>query len=322
MTDPTARTLRLLGLLQARPVWTGPELAARTGVTSRTVRRDVDRLRELGYPVRAAPGAAGGDWLGAGRALPPLLLDDEEAVAVAVCLVLGSTSTVEGLGEPALRTLSKLDQVLPARLREQVRTLSEAMATLPAPVSPVQTNALMTLARAVRARVRVRFAYTAADGAASERDVEPLRLVSTGARWYLPCWDVDRADWRTFRLDRMTQVRASTFAFRPRPGPDPVEIVRRALAEPRYRHMARVVLRAPLDRVRERVPASIGRSTDLGGRTRLTVSADDLDHLARHLVWVALDLDAPLSVEEPPELGRRLASLPGRLADLLGDAPA
>ena len=178
----TERVLRLLALLQRRPVWTGPELATELGVTDRCVRRDVGRLRALGYPVNAAPGAGGGYQLGAGLALPPLLLDDDEAIATAVSLRLAAGGTVAGASEAALRTLTKLDQVMPPRLRAEVRALHDATETLQGGVAEVDGDVLMTLARACRDTVRVRFRYAARKGDPAERSVEPVRRTGPSGR--------------------------------------------------------------------------------------------------------------------------------------------
>ena len=212
MTDsspgPTERVLALLALLQQRQTWSGSELAERLGTTTRTVRRDVDRLRELGYPVNATQGVAGGYRLGAGRALPPLLLDDAEAVAVAVSLRLAAGGTVAGASEAALRALTKLDQVLPSRLRHRVRGIHDSISTLPgsAAAEAVDADALVAIAGACRDQVRLEFAYADRSGAGTQRRVEPYALVATGRRWYLMAYDLDRDDWRTFRLDRIETI--------------------------------------------------------------------------------------------------------------------
>lgn len=307
----TERVLRLLTLLQRRPVWSGPELAAELGVTDRCVRRDVERLRNLGYPVNATQGVGGGYRLGPGRSLPPLLLDHEEAIAVAVSLRLAAGGTVAGASEAALRTLAKLDQVMPPRLREEVRALHGATATLTAGASEVDGELLMTLARAVRDRVRLRFRYTARDGAAGERTVEPVRLVATGRRWYLMAWDVDRDDWRTFRLDRMAQATATTWRFRPREHPDPARYVQESVTAAPYRHVARVRMHAETAAVRALLPPHVAAVTpDPEGRPGwclFTSGADDLDVLAFHLARMGFETE----VLEPPELreaARRLAT--------------
>src|SRR5919112_4358487 len=203
--DTSERLLKLLSLLQARPDWSGPELAERLEVTGRTVRNDVERLRRLGYPVLASPGVGGGYRLGAGASLPPLLLDDEEAVAVTVGLRTATGGAIAGIEEASLRALAKLEQVLPARLRRRVSTLQTY--TVPVPrddTGPtVDTEVLMVLAAVCRDRERLRFDYADNSGAATVRAVEPYRLVSWGRRWYLFAWDLDRDDWRTFRVDRM-----------------------------------------------------------------------------------------------------------------------
>lgn len=310
MPETTARILRLLGLLQSRPVWTGPELAERLGVTVRSVRRDVDRLRELGYPVQASKGIGGGYQLGAGRALPPLLLDPEEAVAVAVCLRLAAGGTVAGVGEAALRTLTKLDQVLPARLRAQVAALQEATVTLESQTAAVDPDVLMTLARASRDHHRVRFSYVAHGGSATDRDVEPYRMVATGRRWYLLAWDTDRDDWRTFRLDRMEDARATTWTFRPRAAPDAREYVMRSVTQSPYRHVAKVRFEAPAERVAQLVPVSAGTVEPAGDSACvLTAGADHLDHLSVYLASVG----AEFTVLEPPELVEVMADLADRL---------
>ena len=202
MSETTSRVLQLLGLLQSRRVWSGEELAERLGVTTRSVRRDVERLRDLGYPVLASKGLGGGYQLGAGAALPPLLLDGDEAVAMAVCLRLAAGGSVAGVGESALRALSKLDQVMPSRLRSQVSAVHESTVTLTwnSTDSPVEPDVLMTLARACRDREHVSASYVDRSGNATDRRLEPYQLVTTGKRWYLLAFDRDREGWRSLRL--------------------------------------------------------------------------------------------------------------------------
>jgi predicted DNA-binding transcriptional regulator YafY len=309
----TERVLRLLALLQRRPSWTAEELAAELGVTDRSVRRDVERLRALGYPVHATAGVGGGYQLGAGTRLPPLLLDDEEAIATAVSLRMASGGTVAGAGEAALRALAKLDQVMPPRLRAEVRAVHGATETLVGPGVEIDAELLVTLARACRDAVRVRFTYAARDGAPAERTVEPVRMVATGRRWYLMAWDVERDDWRTFRLDRMRDAVATTWRFRPREHPDPVAFVQRAVTAAPYRHVARVRLRAPAERIREQVPPQVGRvEDDRDGWCVLVAGADELDWIAMHVARMGFEAQ----VLEPPELKEAAARLARRLGEL------
>lgn len=214
-TDTPARLLQLLSLLQTPREWPGGELADRLRVSRRTVRRDIDRLRELGYPVRASKGSDGGYRLVAGKAMPPLVLDDEEAVAIAVGLRAGAGHAVEGLDEASLRALAKLEQVLPSRLRRRVSTLQAATTPLTSGDGAViAPETLTVMASAVAYQERLRFAYCAKDGTPTKRLTEPHRLVSTGQRWYLVAYDLDRADWRTFRVDRVSDPRDGR-PFRP-----------------------------------------------------------------------------------------------------------
>lgn len=291
-----ARVLALLDLLQSRPVWSGTELAERLGVTTRSIRRDIDRLRELGYPVNATHGAAGGYQLGAGRRLPPLLLADDEAVAIAVCLRLAAGGTIEGLGEAAVRTLTKLDQILPARLRAEVDAIHRATVTLDGAVSSVDAQTLLALARAVRATERVSFGYTAPNRS-SNRRAEPYRLVATGRRWYLLAYDLDRQDWRTFRLDRISAVTTNGWRFRPRDSPDAAEFVRRAISVSPYDHVARVLIDAPQQTVASTLPVSVGTVTAHGReKCVLEVGGNDLETMALHLArlpWQITVLDPP-----------------------------
>ncbi|MET9222031.1 MULTISPECIES: YafY family protein [unclassified Streptomyces] len=309
----TERVLRLLSLLQHRSSWTAGELAAELGVTDRSVRRDVERLRAVGYPVHAVPGVGGGYRLGAGTRLPPLLLDDDEAIATAVSLRLASGGTVAGASEAALRALAKLDQVMPPRLRAEVRAVQGATDTLVGPTDEVDPDLLMTFARACRDTVRVRFAYSGRDGGtARERTVEPVRMVTTGRRWYLMAWDVDRDDWRTFRLDRMRDAQTTTWRFRPREHPDPVAYVRRSVTESPYAHLARVRLRARTELVSDMVPPQVGRVEDdeRDGWCVLVIGADSLEVTAARVAALGFEAE----VLEPPELREAAARLARRLA--------
>ncbi|GHD78518.1 YafY family transcriptional regulator [Streptomyces goshikiensis] len=231
MTDTPARLLTLLSLLQTPREWPGSELAARLRVSARTIRRDIDRLRELGYPVEATLGADGGYRLVAGAAMPPLVLDDEEAVAIAVGLRAGAGHAIEGVEEASVRALAKLEQVLPGRLRHRVGALQSATVALTRGDGPsVDPRTLTTMASAVAGPERLRFAYRARDGAPSRRLVEPYRLVSARSRWYLVAYDLEREDWRTFRVDRVAEAFATGARFTPREPPmDAAAMVARAL---------------------------------------------------------------------------------------------
>lgn len=203
MKETSGRLLRLLTLLQVRPSWSGSEIADRLGVTTRTVRRDMDKLRDLGYPVTAARGVAGGYRLGVGAQLPPLLLDDEEAVAIAITLRTAAASGVSGIGETALRALIKLEQILPSRLRSRVKGVYLSMVPGPGSPTPVDAGVLSTIGAASRDHQRLRFDYVSPLGSMNPRVVEPHGLITWGSRWYLVAWDVERDDWSTFQVDRI-----------------------------------------------------------------------------------------------------------------------
>ena len=317
MADTTQRVLRILGLLQARPIWTSEQLAARTGITTRTVRRDVERLRDLGYPIEAVAGVGGGYRLGNSGRMPPLLLDDHEAVAVAVSLRMAAGDTVSGVSEAALRTLSKLDQVLPPRLRGQVAALKEATLSVVYPGPVVDPEALIVLARGVRDTVRCRFGYLSASGERSERNVEPYKMVSTGRRWYLMAFDLDRDDWRSFRLDRVSEPRTTTFRYRPRPAPEPEEFIRATQRGTRSQTpIATVRFDVPMEAVTARIPNVYGRATALAdGGTDFEVFGERLDDVVRPLVWAALDLEARMTVVQPRELAEKVSLLGEQIAD-------
>ncbi|KWX20828.1 transcriptional regulator [Mycolicibacterium wolinskyi] len=312
MSETTSRVLQLLGLLQSRRVWTGEELAERLGVTGRSVRRDIERLRDLGYPVYASKGHGGGYQLGAGAALPPLLLDPDEAVAMAVCLRLAAGGSVAGVGESALRALSKLDQVMPARLRSQVSAVHDATVTL-APTSsdsPVDPDVLMTLARACRDREHVSAGYTDIRGNNTQRRLEPYQLVTTGRRWYLMAYDRDRADWRSLRLDRMSDVRAMGSTFTARDAPDAASYVRRSISASPYRYVARVRYHAPQDVVAQKFSAaSVTVEADGPDACILTAGADDPERMVLYFATVGHDFE----VLEPPEVAAAVRDVSARL---------
>jgi predicted DNA-binding transcriptional regulator YafY len=308
--DASARLLRLLALLQARADWTGAELAGRLGVTVRTLRRDVQRLRDLDYPVDSAPGVAGGYRLGSGAVLPPLLLDDDEAIAVVVGLRGTAGHTVAGLSEASVRALAKLDQVLPARLRERTSALQQATVTLTGPLNVVDLALLTTLATACRRHRRLRCGYRDHGGALSTRLIEPYRLVSTSYRWYLMAFDLDRDDWRTFRVDRISDVPADAGRFAPRDHPDAASFVASAVTTAPYRYQARVLVHAPASEVAERFSPTSGIIEEAGqDRCLLTAGADSLNLLTYHLAM----LGAEFTVLEPQALIDHVHDAAGRL---------
>ncbi|NUR73048.1 MAG: YafY family transcriptional regulator [Hamadaea sp.] len=303
MLETSARLLRLLSLLQTPREWTGTELADRLEVSTRTVRNDVDRLRSLGYPVNATRGAIGGYRLGAGANLPPLLLDDEEAVAVAVGLRTAATGSVAGIEETALRALAKLEQVLPSRLRRRVNTLQSYTVAIPPEQRGPRVDAavLTAIANAARDHERLRFDYRSHDTSVSRRDVEPYRLVTWGRRWYLVAWDVERHDWRTFRVDRMEPKIPTGPRFTPRPLPaeDLAAYVSKGVSTAAWRYTARVVIHAPADVVAERLPAMLGAVEAVGDdHSAVTLGADNVEMMA---VWLGA-IGHDFTVENSPEL--------------------
>ena len=264
--ETSARLLRLLGLLQVRPEWSGADLAERLDVTVRTLRRDVQRLRDLDYPVHSVPGVAGGYRLGPGKALPPLLLDDDEAIAVVVSLRSAASHSVAGLSEASVSALAKLDQVLPARLRERTAALQHATVALAGPGPVVDPEQLAALAAACRRHQRLRLRYRNRSGSASSRIVEPYRLVSTGYRWYLMAFDVERDSWRTFRVDRIADSAEAGGRFVPRDPPDPAAFVAAAVTSAPYRYQARVLVDAPAQVVAEEFSPHLRRGHRRGRR--------------------------------------------------------
>ncbi|WP_027342419.1 helix-turn-helix transcriptional regulator [Hamadaea tsunoensis] len=309
MLETSARLLRLLSLLQTPREWTGNELAGRLDVSTRTVRNDVERLRALGYPVHATRGAVGGYRLGAGAALPPLLLDDEEAVAVAVGLRTAAAGSVSGIEETSLRALAKLEQVLPNRLRRRVNTLQTYTVAVPneSPIPRIDADLLSLIAAACRDRERLRFDYASHDQTASRRDVEPYRLVNWGRRWYLVAWDVERADWRTFRVDRVTPRTPTGPRFAPRdlPAEDLADYVARRVSTATWRYRAKVVIHAPAEVVAERLPSMLGPVVALDDRScTVTFGSDNVEMMA---VWLGM-LGADFTVDSD-ELRAHLRTL-------------
>ncbi|MEU5167550.1 helix-turn-helix transcriptional regulator [Streptomyces mutomycini] len=317
MTDTPARLLKLLSLLQTPREWPGSELAGRLDVSPRTIRRDVDRLRDLGYPVEASRGSIGGYRLVAGSAMPPLLLDDEEAVAIAVGLRAGAGHAIEGVDEASVRALAKLEQVLPSRLRHRVSSLQNATVPLTrGDGATIDPRTLTLIASAVTARERLRFGYRARDGAASKRQAEPYRLVSTGSRWYLVAYDLEREDWRTFRVDRVSEPFATGARFTPRELPaeseDGAELLARSRSRTQPELHIDVTFEAPADFVGARLPAELG-ALEPSGEHRCRLRASSMSSLE----WVALRLalvDCAFEAHGPPELVEHLGVLGARLS--------
>ncbi|MCX4694152.1 YafY family protein [Streptomyces sp. NBC_01408] len=315
MLETSARLLRLLSLLQAHRDWTGADLAGRLGVTPRTVRRDVDRLRGLGYPVHASPGTGGGYQLGAGAELPPLLLDDDEAVAVAVGLRTAAGNGVEGIGEASVRALAKLEQVLPSRLRRRVSALNEF--TVPmlrgAERSAVDPSVLTELAAVCRDGERLRFGYRDHEGEVTRRAVEPHRLVCTERRWYLVAWDLDREAWRTFRADRIEPRPPHGPRFTPRPPPaeDLAAYVSRGVAQHAYAARAVLRLKVSAEEAAGVIGPSDGALEPVDAQScLLRTGAVNLDVLVIHVMLLGCEFE----VVEPPELTDRIRAARDLLA--------
>ncbi|WP_328846573.1 helix-turn-helix transcriptional regulator [Streptomyces sp. NBC_00258] len=318
MLETSARLLRLLSLLQAHREWSGAALADRLGVTPRTVRRDVDRLRELGYPVNASPGTGGGYQLGVGAELPPLLLDDDEAVAVAVGLRTAAGQGIEGIGETSVRALTKLEQVLPHRLRRRVGALNAFTVPMlrgPQP-SAVDPAVLTDLAAACRDSERLRFEYRDHGGSSTRRTVEPHRLVCTERRWYLVAWDVDRDDWRTFRADRVTPKPPHGPRFTPRqpPADDLAAYVSKGVSVRAYATHAVVRLLVPKEEAAQRISPSAGTlEAESDDSCILRTGAASLDVMVIHVMLMGVEFE----VLEPVELVEAIRTARDRLTRTL-----
>ncbi|HKU40893.1 MAG TPA: YafY family protein [Polyangiales bacterium] len=315
MLQTSARLLRLLTMLQARRSWTGPELAERLEVTARTLRRDVDRLRSLGYPVHSTSGTAGGYRLGAGAALPPLMLEDDEGIAVSLALQIVAGGTVAGIEDAAQRALAKLEQVLPNRLRRRIKTLRSSIVRLSDAGPTVDLSAVSALAAACEAQHEVGFDYSDHSARPSRRWVEPHRLVHMDRRWYLVAWDKTRSDWRTFRVDRI-QLPLETgapFASRSSPDDDVGAYVSRSVSSVMYRYQVCVLFAASLEDVRARIPGSAGQLEAVdAGSCRLRTGGHTLDSV---LIWLACT-GFDFTIEEPSELADHLQFAAARLGRL------
>ena len=306
MLTSSSRLLRVLSLLQTRSHWAGQELAERLEVNPRTLRRDIDRLRQLGYPIHASSGVAGGYAFRAGQALPPLLLDDEEALAVAIALQIAAAGTVSGVEESSLRALVKLGQVMPARLRRRIEALRAAILPIQRMGPTVDANVLATLSAACRDQLQLGFAYRDGKNQSTQRNVEPHGLVHNGTRWYLVAWDPARDDWRTFRIDRVEGEPKTGAHFAPRAAPSGDL---RAYVE--YPEQARVMLHQSREVMLQRIPpsAAVLEAVD-EHRCIMVCGANQLDSL----VYWLMALDVDFDVIEPPLLKERLRVASERLA--------
>jgi predicted DNA-binding transcriptional regulator YafY len=317
MRETASRLLDLLSLLQTRRDWPGSELAERLEVSARTVRRDVGRLRALGYPVESLTGPAGGYRLSAGTAMPPLLLDEDEAIAIAVGLRTAARASVTGIEETSIRALVKLEQVLPTHLRRRVAALGSATIAPPAAGPTVDPQHLTTIAASCRDSDCLRFHYRSRDGTATRREVEPHSLVNLGRRWYLVGWDRRREDWRTFRVDRLSRPASTGIRFTPRelPAKDAAAYVQQSIAGAWSRYEARVTVHAPAAEIAARLPFVAGALEPIdANRCEYRTADDDLEWLALRIAMLGADVD----VHEPPELSAQLELLAQRLSRAAG----
>jgi predicted DNA-binding transcriptional regulator YafY len=318
VTETSSRLLELLALLQARREWSGGELADRLGVSGRTIRRDIGRLRELGYPVESVTGPAGSYRLAAGTAMPPLLLDDDEAIAIAVGLRTAARASVAGIEETSVRALVKLEQVLPAHLRRRVAALGAAMVAPPLGGPTVDAQHLTTIAAACRDGECLRFAYRSRDGTDTRRLVEPHSLVNLGRRWYLVAWDRNREDWRTFRVDRLARPAGAGARFQARklPTKDPAAYVEQSIRGRPNAFEARVTVHASAGELADRIPPHWGTIEPIDDHScRYETGDDNLGWLAVRIAMLGVDF----TVEEPPELAEHLRALAARLQRAAGD---
>jgi predicted DNA-binding transcriptional regulator YafY len=313
----SSRLLAMLSLLQQRREWSGPELAERLDVGPRTIRRDVDKLRGLGYPVEAAPGVAGGYRLGAGAQVPPLLLDDQEAVAVAIGLRTAASGSIGGIEETSVRALAKLEQMLPEHLRRRVRALGDATSAFTVDGPQIDADVLAALAAACRDAVRVRFGYEAKDGTETRREVEPCAVVHSGWRWYLVAFDIGRDDWRTFRIDRIAghPAESGRGSRRDVPGGDAAAYVKRSIrgadAQPDLpRAPGRIRLGLGAEAAARRVPARYATVAPDGPEACVVTTTGGWSR--NFLVWMAM-LDVEMTVLDPPELVAQARALAARL---------
>ena len=292
MITTSARLLRLLSLLQARRHWTARDLYDRLEVSGRTVRRDVERLRELGYPIHASPGLGGGYSMRAGSAMPPVLLEDDEAVAVAVALRAAAGSIAQ-MDEAAMGVLAKIDQVMPARLRKRASSLHSVTVSLPAALEMPAADVLMQIAGACRDQKKLTIGYADRAGRPSARQIEPVRLAHTGRRWYLVAWDVDRKDWRTFRADRISRIVEPGTHFTPRKLPqDVVKFVSQSISYEPYPCRARLKLAGSVSELAKRIPSWIGALEPLDEQhCVLSIGAPSPETLVAFMLMTGVDFE-------------------------------
>ncbi|MBY6538390.1 YafY family transcriptional regulator [Rhodococcus sp. BP-349] len=301
MRETSARLLALLSLLQTRRDWSGADLAERLQITPRTVRRDVDRLRSLGYPVDGTVGVGGGYRLGAGAEMPPLLLTDDEVIAVALGLQSGASASVTGTAESSIGALTKLRQVMPSRLRHRLDALQIDVVQSRPVQSSVDASVLTALATVCQNHERLRFDYRTHGGDTMRREVEPYRLVRSGLRWYLVGWDLAREDWRSFRVDRLDPKVPTGPRFTPRALPEggAAEFVSRGIDQAFSAARGRVVLHVPFERIEDRVDPQWGTLARLDDeRCEVSITADTYPSMAR---WLAA-FDVDFTVCGPQEL--------------------
>ena len=304
MANTSSRTLRLLTLLQTHRTWSGPELAARLGVTDRTLRRDIDRLRELGYPVRSTRGIDGGYQLAAGATMPPLVVDAEESVAIVVALGAAAQGAAAVLGDAPVRALAKVVQVLPRALRKRADAVRQATVAPEFGEAPAVDLDLFTLAaQCCRDTVRMTFGYAARDGVRTERRVEPHHLVPMGRRWYLVAWDLNRGDWRCFRLDRMTAAEGSTFSFGRRevPGGDAVDFVRAGLRSADRDHTVTLRVAGPAGEVEKAIGAWATITAESDESCTVVITANGVEWICFALVALPYRVEV-LAGDESGEL--------------------
>ncbi len=312
MASPTSRLLELLELLQARPLTTGREIADRLGIDPRTARRYIDVLQELGIPVEGQRGVGGGYRIRPGYRLPPLMLEDEEAVVVVLGLLATRGSRPDGSPDAVDGALAKINRVLPTTLRRQVEALEETLSfTRPTGAAPADAAAVLLLADSIRRRRRLHIAYRTFSGEESERELSPHGLVVHSGRWYLAAYDHTRDDLRTFRVDRMWGTSlAEASCVAPPEGFDAVAYVSHSLASVPWTWEVEALLDLPIDAAARRIPATLAELIDEPEGTLLRMRVDSLDWMATVLAGLGCDF----TIRRPDELRESVRALAERLA--------